>query len=231
MSDEIKAQVALANRILVGEGVLDVFGHVSMRDPTDPGRYWLSTAIAPVLVQPKDVMAFTLDSQPVVKTVEPLYSERVIHGAIYQARPDVNAICHHHAAAIMPFSISGVAIVPVSQLGATLGRKVPFWDSRDEFGDTNLLIVRDDEAASLARALGPHWAVLMKRHGATNVGRSLKELVFRSVYFCRNAEEQRGALALGAVDALSPGEIDKGLEIRPSPLNRAWDSWAARWKL
>ena len=50
------------------------------------------------------------------------YSERVIHGEIFKARPDVNAVCHHHAPAIMPFAISGVPLVPVFHLGAAMGR-------------------------------------------------------------------------------------------------------------
>ena len=95
---QAKVQLARANRMIANEGVLDAFGHVTMRHPTDPGRYLMSRSRAPELVQPDDIHEFTLNSQ-IVKPIEPrLYGERVIHGEIYKARPEVNAVCHHHAA-------------------------------------------------------------------------------------------------------------------------------------
>src|SRR5207237_1463303 len=137
-----------------------------------------------------------------------LYSERVIHGEIYKARPDVMAVCHHHAPAIMPYCITGAPLVPVFHVGATIGATVPYWDSQDEFGDTNLLVVKPEEGASLARALGSHSIVLMRRHGATVVGGSLHELVFRTIYSAKNAEHQLAAHMLGHVSPLTDGEAD-----------------------
>jgi HCOMODA/2-hydroxy-3-carboxy-muconic semialdehyde decarboxylase len=153
--DEARKLVARANRMIANEGVLDAFGHVTMRHPTDPKRYLMSRSRAPELVQPDDILEFTLDSQPVKPTDVRLYGERVIHGGIYLARPDVNAVCHHHAPSILPFCISGMDLKPVYHLGATLGENVPFWDARDEFGDTTLIVAKPEEGASLARALGP----------------------------------------------------------------------------
>ena len=125
-----------------------------------------------------------------------LYAERVIHGEIYKARPDVMAVTHHHAPSIMPFCISGDPVVPVFHLGAAMGAVAPFWDSRDEFGDTNLLVAKPEEGASLARALGTHVMVLMRRHGATVVGASLRELVFRADPFLRQCPlSERGQAA------------------------------------
>ena len=182
--------LARANRMIANEGVLDAFGHVTMRHPTDPGRYLMSRSRGPELVQPEDIHEFTLDSQ-IVKPIEVrLYGERVIHGEIYKARPEVNAVCHHHAPSILPFCISGMELKPVYHLGATLGEKVPFWDSRDEFGDTTLIVAKPEEGASLARALGRNWIVLMRRHGATVAGKTLEELTFRTIYTARNAAMQ-----------------------------------------
>src|SRR5262245_54577877 len=163
---DARYQVALANRMLAHEGVLDAFGHVSMRHPDDPGRYLLSRSRSPLLIEPGDVLEFTLDSAPVKPPTVSLYAERVIHGCIYQARPDVTAVVHHHAPAVLPFCIAGVPIVPVFHLGAAVGEVVPFWNQHDEFGDTNLLVVKPEEGQSLARALGPHAAVLLNNHGA-----------------------------------------------------------------
>ena len=122
---DARYQVALANRILANEGVLDAFGHVSLRHPNDPGRYLLARSRSPGLIEPADVLEFALDSEPVAPPRVPLYAERVIHGCIYQARPDVTAVCHHHAPAVMPFCITGVPIVPVFQLGAAAGNAMP----------------------------------------------------------------------------------------------------------
>jgi ribulose-5-phosphate 4-epimerase/fuculose-1-phosphate aldolase len=179
---DIVEELALANRILAHEGVLDAFGHVSVRHPADPGRYLLSRSRSPLLIEPDDILEFTLDSAPVKPPKVHLYAERVIHGCIYQARSDVMAVCHHHAPAVMPFCIAGKPIVPVFHLGAAMGEDAPFWDQHDEFGDTNLLVVKQEEGNSLARTLGKHSAVLMNRHGATVVGGGLKELVSRSIH-------------------------------------------------
>jgi ribulose-5-phosphate 4-epimerase/fuculose-1-phosphate aldolase len=230
ISAELRHEVAVANRILGHEGVIDAFGHVSLRHPGRPDRYLLSRSRAPALVEPDDILEFTLDSEPVTPPTVQLYAERVIHGEIYKARPDVIAVCHHHSAAIMPFAISGEAMVPVFHLGAAMGPVVPFWDSRDDFGDTNLLVVRPEEGASLARALGKHSMVLMRRHGATVVGASLRELVFRSIYSCDNARYLAEAKRLGNFGPLTPGEVAMAQEIytRPNTHTRAWEYWATR---
>jgi ribulose-5-phosphate 4-epimerase/fuculose-1-phosphate aldolase len=228
--DQVRRELSQANRVLAHEGVLDAFGHVSVRHPGDPGRYLLSRSRAPELVEVSDILEFTLDSEPIEPASFRLYSERVIHGEIYKARPEVLAVCHHHAPAIMPYVIAGVDIVPVFHLGAAMGAKAPFWDQRDEFGDTNLLVVKPEEGRSLAQALGPHWMVLMRRHGATVAGRSLHEAVFRTIYSVRNAEFMSQAKALGAVGALSPGEVERAqnFNLGPGPVARAWEYWTLR---
>lgn len=228
--EEARDVVARANRMIANEGVLDAFGHVTMRHPGDPTRYLMSRSRAPELVQPEDILEFTLDSQPIKPTDVRLYGERVIHGAIYQARPDVNAVCHHHAPSILPFCISGMKLEPVYHLGATLGASVPFWDSRDEFGDTTLIVAKPEEGASLARALGPNWIVLMRRHGATVAGTTIEELTFRTIYTARNAALQIQAHALGHVSPLNAAEnrLAGEYNLRPGPVARAWEYWNVR---
>jgi ribulose-5-phosphate 4-epimerase/fuculose-1-phosphate aldolase len=219
-------ELILATRILANEKVLDAFGHVSVRHPHDPRRYFIPRHRAPELAEISDLVELTLDSEPVRPTDFRLYSEKVIHGEIYKARPDVHAVCHHHAHTVLPFAISGQQIVPVFHLGAVVGH-VPFWDQRDEFGDTNMLVVKPEEGASLARALGPNWMVLMRRHGATVAGTNIRELVFRCVFGSDNCKLLAQAMALGHVDALSPGEakLTSAHQQRPRSTNRAWDYW------
>ena len=228
--EQTRVDVALGNRILAHEGILDAFGHVSIRNPNNPDRYFLSRSRSPELVEPGDVLEYDLDSNPIKPTKDRLYAERVIHGEIYKVRPDVMAVVHHHAPAIMPFVIAGVDLLPVMHLGAVIGEKVPTWDQYDEFGDTNLLVVKPEEGASLARALGDAPLVMMKAHGATVVGSNVQELVFRTIYSCRNAEYQFLANMLGNVTTLRPGEVEKGAQIHSMPTSsfRTWEYWNAR---
>jgi ribulose-5-phosphate 4-epimerase/fuculose-1-phosphate aldolase len=226
----LREELSVANRLLANEGILDAFGHVSVRHPDDPERFLLSRHRAPELVAPDDLLEFALDGEPVTPPTVRLYSERVIHSCIYAARPDVMSVCHHHSPAVLPYCISGTELVPVYHLGATMGAKAPFWDSRDEFGDTSLLVVKIEEGRSLARALGEHWTVLMRRHGATVAGTSIRETIFRTVYSCRNAELQSQAQVQGYIGRLTPGEAEMAAaaNLRPGPMERAWDYWVGR---
>jgi HCOMODA/2-hydroxy-3-carboxy-muconic semialdehyde decarboxylase len=227
---ELRRDLATAYRMVANEGILDAFGHISVRHPDNPRRYFLSRSRAPALVQPEDILEYDLDSNPILPPVTQPYLERVIHGEIFKARPDVHAVCHHHAPSIMPFAISGVPLVPVFHLGAAMGQSAPFWDSRDEFGDTNLLVAKPEEGASHARALGQHAMVLLRHHGATVVGSGLRDLVFRTIYSAKNAEYQLAAHMLGSVSPLTPGEASMAgkLNLAPGPLTRAYDYWARR---
>jgi HCOMODA/2-hydroxy-3-carboxy-muconic semialdehyde decarboxylase len=227
---DLRRDLATAYRIVANEGILDAFGHISVRNPNNPKRYFLSRSRAPGLVQADDILEYDLDSNPIVPPKERPYSERVIHGEIFKARPDVHAVCHHHAPSIMPFAISGMPLLPVFHLGASMGASAPVWDSRDEFGDTNLLVVKPEEGASLARALGDASIVVMRRHGATVIGGSLRELVFRTIYSAKNAEHQLAAHMLGNVSPLTAGEAQMAFEIHraPGPLARAYEYWVRR---
>jgi ribulose-5-phosphate 4-epimerase/fuculose-1-phosphate aldolase len=227
---EARRELALANRIVANEGVIDAFGHVSMRVPGRPDRYLLSRSRAPELVTPDDLIEYDLDSRPVREPGVGQYSERVIHGEIYKARPDVMAVCHHHCPAFMPLLATGTDYVPIFHLGAVGGIRPPFWDQRDEFGDTNMLVVKPEEGASLARALGQGFLVLMKRHGVTVAGTSLRDCIFRAVFSARNAEYQVRALAIGSVSALSPGETELagGISKKTTGLDRSWEYWSLR---
>jgi HCOMODA/2-hydroxy-3-carboxy-muconic semialdehyde decarboxylase len=228
---EARAELALANRMVANEGIIDAFGHVSMRHPDDPGRYLISRSRAPELVTADDLIEYDLDSRPVREPGVGQYSERVIHGEIYKARPEVMSVCHHHCPAFMPLLATGTDYLPVFHLGAVGGIKPPYWDQQDEFGDTNMLVVKPEEGASLARALAQNWIVLMKRHGVTVAGTSVKDCVFRSVFSARNAEYQVRALTIGGnVASLTPGEAELAGQIsrKTTGLMRSWEYWSMR---
>lgn len=222
-------ELVLANRILAHEGVLDAFGHVSVRDPDDANAFYLSCSRSPGLVAAGDIMRFDLDGNVLEGDGKP-YLERVIHGAILKARPDVASVVHHHAPSVLPFALVETRLRPVFHLGAVAGETVPVWDSQDAFGDTSLLVSDTPMAASLAAALGDRPAVLLKRHGAVCVGRDIAQAVFVSICMRDNAELLAKALALGEPSYLTPGEIAQAAAKHDggAPVARAWEYWASR---
>ena len=215
-----------ANRILADQGVLDGWGHVSVRHPRDPNRYLLSRSRAPELINADDIMEFDLDSNPVDAKDRPLYTERFIHGEIYKARPDVVAIVHTHAPALIPFGISKVPLKPVYHRSAFIAAGVPVFEIRERAGMTDMLIRDQALGRALADALGNHPAALMRGHGAVVVGPSLQRVVGRSIFLPLNATLQMQAAALGApVTYLDPEEARKIEEREGYGLARAWEAW------
>ena len=225
-------ELVTANRILANEGIVDSFGHVSVRHPKDNNVYLLSRARAPELVEAKDILGYTLDGDPVeAKKAEGLasYIERFIHGAIYEARPDVQSVVHNHSPSTIPFGVTGNPLKPVQHMCASIGHEVPLWDSQDGFGDTALLVNSMEMGRDLAKRLGKGAALLMRGHGAVVASGSIRQAVFVSVYLERNAILQMQAMAMGRIKFLSKGEVDAVIaRTGPYTLDRAWDAFARR---
>jgi HCOMODA/2-hydroxy-3-carboxy-muconic semialdehyde decarboxylase len=182
----------------------------------------------PALVVADDMIEYALDGTPIDQRSRPQYSERAIHGAIYETRSDVGAVVHNHSPAVIPFGVTGTPLRPIFHMASVIGSSVPIWDIADEFGDSNLLVIRKEVGASLAQALGSQRVVLMRGHGSTVVGHSLKEAVFISVFMQLNAQLQLASQQLGTARFLSPGEADLASSILLEPLGqeRAWQTWA-----
>ena len=223
-------ELVLANRILAREGVIDDFGHVSVRHPTNPGRYFLSQARSPEIVVRDDILEFTLEGEPIDQKSRPIYRERPIHGAVYAARPDVNSVTHHHARSVLPFTVSERVLRPVFHMASVIGPAVPLWDSQAEFGDTNMLVETWEQGQSMTRAMGAERCVLLRGHGATCCGTSLREAVFVSIYLMENARAVLDALPLGEPAYLTAGEIEqtRAMLFTDACQTRAWDYRLAR---
>jgi ribulose-5-phosphate 4-epimerase/fuculose-1-phosphate aldolase len=222
--------LVIANRVLAHEGIVDTYGHVSVRHPLHPERYLLSCSRSPELVQQSDIMEFELDGRPVVDTGREPYLERFIHGAIYEARPDVHAVVHSHADEVLPFSITSTPLRAVIHTASAMGPSVPVWDIRDTFGDTGLLVTNMAQGRDLALRLGNKRIVLMRGHGFAATGRSLPEVLKVSVYMPRNARILVGGMQLGEVKGLSHGEMHVRSTAKPDgpDMRRAWEYWAMR---
>ena len=223
-------RLVAANRILAHENVVDAFGHVSIRDPRAADRYVLARSRSPELVEHADLMEFALDGTPVDARGRTPYGERMIHGAIYETRSDVHAVVHNHSYAVLPFTLAATPLKPMIHMAAVIGAQVPVWDIRNEFGDTDMLVRRMDQARSLAKTLGKNTCVLMRGHGAVVAARNVKEAVMIAYYLQVNAQVQLQALGLGGAKALSDAEIALSTETQFSPLalDRAWEYFCVR---
>lgn len=222
--------VVIANRIMAREGIIDGFGHVSLRHPTDPNRYFLSRSRSPELVTRDDIIEFTLDGDPVTPTERAPYLERVIHGEIFRARADVGAVVHHHAPTVLAFTILDLPLRPAYHMAALMGAHCPVWDSQDEFGDTSMLVDDVPKGRSLAKALGDGYSALLRGHGAVCVAANVRELMMTAVYMRDNAELILKALPLGTVAYLTEGEIAQTRKVLTAATSqrRAWDYFVAR---
>lgn len=222
--------LVVANRILAREGVVDAYGHVSIRHPEHADRYLISCSRSPELVTLDDIMAFTLDGEEAGDTGRPAYAERYIHGAIYEARPDVHSVIHNHSHAVIPFGVTNTPLRPLAHVGASIGTHVPVWDIRDKFGDTNLLVVNMEQGRDLATGLGSADVALMRGHGCAVVGASVQESVMKSIYLQVNASIQLQTMPLGEINYLSPGEVEQcsATFIGELSVQRAWEYFRKR---
>lgn len=222
--------LVLANRILAREDVIDDFGHVSVRNPLNPERYFLSRSRSPEVVTRDDIMEFTLEGEPIGDDQRRPYAERHIHGAIYKDRPDVNAVTHHHARSLIPFTMIDLSLRPIFHMSSVIGKEIPTWDSQDEFGDTNMLVDSMEMGHSLSKVLAGNRVALLRGHGCICVATDLKAVCRISVSLKDNAALIMQTLQVGQPKYLTDGEIDKASEmlLGPMPLARAWDYWVAR---
>ena len=214
-----------ANAILGDQQLVDGFGHVSVRHDGDPTKYVITRDLPAGMVTPRDLVDFTLDSAPVRDIGVRYISERYIHGEIYKARPDVHAVIHTHAVPLIMFSIIDVPLRPVYHMGAFLGEGVPNFEIRDAAGMTDLLVKTPQLGQALARSLGDKSIALMRGHGATIVGRSLRHAVFQAIYAKQNAELQADAMRFGPVKFLEPEESVKCSEFQSAGVERPWQFW------
>lgn len=232
MSDinTLRNELVIANRVLAHEEIVDSYGHVSVRHPTNPERFFLAASVSPGQVNIEDILEYNLDAQPVVSTARAQYSERYIHAEIYRQRADVHAVVHAHTEAVLPFTVTSTRLRPLLHVAGIIGKEIPLWDMQEEFGPTDLLVINEEQAASLAKALGQNRVVLMRGHGYTAAAASLELTVRTSIYLKINAQAQLAAIPLGPIQFLSDEEIDAVNAKMGSPraTKRVWENWAKR---
>jgi len=215
-----------ANRILADQGVLDGFGHVSVRHPARAGRLLLSRSLAPALTTVDDIMEYDLDCKPVADQGRSSFLERFIHCEIYRARPDVMAVIHTHSQGVIPFANSSVPLKAMLHVAGFLAAGVPVFEIRQHAGLSNLLIADAALGKALAATLGDKSVVLMRGHGDVVVGPNIPVAVYRAIYTDVNARLQAQALALGGqVTYLEKEEGEKADQVQQQVVMRPWELW------
>jgi ribulose-5-phosphate 4-epimerase/fuculose-1-phosphate aldolase len=221
-------KLATANRILFDQGVVDGFGHISVRHDKSPDHFLLSCNRAPGLVRPEDILSYDLNGDLAVLSDKRSYLERFIHSEIYRARPDVVSVVHSHSPSVIPFGVTGQRLRPVFHMSGFLGSGSSLFEIRDAGGNTDMLIRDSGLGKALAKSLGQHNCVLMRGHGSTTVAPSIELAVYRAIYAEVNAKLQLQAAALGPINFLTEEEAALAAATTEGQVVRAWDLWRGR---
>jgi ribulose-5-phosphate 4-epimerase/fuculose-1-phosphate aldolase len=212
---EAKTLCVFGNRILAMEKILDAFGHVSVRNPENPNVFFISWATSPEFVTVDDLQECDFEGNVVDKAGRRSYGERILHARIYKARPDVNAVCHGHPSALLPYVCSDIPIKPVTAGGALFYDGVPVlkrWDP-----ESGLHIATVSAGDSLAETLSGHRAALIRNHGMVAVGEYVQQMVVTAVTLAGSAEALTKVLQvtpdpryLGAEESKQAAEVALG---------------------
>jgi ribulose-5-phosphate 4-epimerase/fuculose-1-phosphate aldolase len=226
MVSEVLSDLVVANHILVNEGVLDGFGHISVRDPSNPERFYIARSMAPALVTLEDLVSVDLDGVVHDAQGRHTYVERFIHSEIFRARPEVMSIIHSHSPAVIPFGVTGARLRPICHMSGFLGAVTPVYEIRHSAGETSDLLIRNQAlGVSLAQCLGQANVALMRGHGSVTVGTSIQQAVFRGIYTESNARLQAQAAALGDINFLTDAEAQATSDMNDQHLDRPWQMW------
>ena len=229
-SADLIADLVAANHILFDQGVVDAFGHISVRHNARDDRFLLARNMAPGAVTAEDIIEFTLDGDPVNAAGRRVYLERFIHGEIYRRRPDVMSIVHSHSHSIVPLSVvKGAKLRALFHMAGFIGQNAPVFEIREAGGDgTDLLISNNTLGRALAEKFDHADIALMRGHGSTVVGDSIPRAVYRAVYAELNAQYQLAASQIGEVIYLTEAEGLACVTNVEGQVQRPWDLWKAQ---
>ncbi|PIT79731.1 aldolase [Limnohabitans sp. JirII-29] len=226
MVSEVLSDLVVANHILVNEGVLDGFGHISVRDPSNPERFYIARSMAPALVTLEDLVSVDLDGVVHDAQGRHTYVERFIHSEIFRARPEVMSVIHSHSPAVIPFGVTGARLRPICHMSGFLGAVTPVYEIRHSAGETSDLLIRNQAlGVSLAQCLGQANVALMRGHGSVTVGTSIQQAVYRGIYTESNARLQALAAPLGEINFLTDAEAQATSDMNDQHLDRPWQMW------
>lgn len=202
--------VVLASQVLHREGLVDAFGHASMREGDDA-----------MITPPRPLRAITeesLERLPLGELAElpgAVPKEAWIHHAIYCHRPDVGAVCRAQPPATLAVGAVTDALPATHGQGALVGAPVPVFD--------DARLVRDaGRAEEVARVLGDGWALILRGNGAVTAGHTLGQAVARMALLERSARVFLAARAAGPIRPLGPEEVAFWQATADELLDRYW---------
>ncbi|GIJ90424.1 hypothetical protein Asppvi_009378 [Aspergillus pseudoviridinutans] len=203
------------SHILHHHGVLDAYGHLSVRHPEKTNTFLMPRNMAPALMSSRaDIVEYWVeDASPVDPNSPPGYVERFIHSEIYKRYPEIHSVIHSHSPALLPFTITGVELRPCVHMGGFLGNRVPKFDIAEFYSEEDVrdLLIRNQRlgkslSACFSEGSGNscHSVVLMRGHGFTVIGGGIEECVFRAIYTAENARVQTASLTLQLAAGTAP---------------------------
>jgi len=226
-------ELVLANHILYDQNAVDGYGHISVRNPTNPNTFFLARSVAPSVVKVEDIMEFDMNGKALNGDTRVAYGERFIHSGVLKNRPDINSVIHGHASPVLPYGLTGTTLRPVYHMSAFLGEGAPIFEIRNfakPNPDTDMFVSSVDLGDALSKAMGLQYFVLMRGHGYAAGADSIKKAVFRTVYAIQNASIQSEAMKMGQVQYLTPGEAVTAQETIEKTIGRPWQLWSERVK-
>lgn len=225
--NELRGQLATCTRIFAMQGMIGVFGHVSVYQPETK-----CVLITPGMGSDKgsltaeQMICTDLDGKPLQGKEGPPV-EWPIHTALHATRQDALAVAHLHTPNATLFTIAKREFKPVTLQGAIFSEGIPLYPEAQ-------LITTPARAESLCKVMGNNRAVLLRGHGIVVAGRNLPEVLFASLVLEDDAKKTMQAAALGEVGTISPEECRAfGAEIAlERRAQRAWNyfsSLESRW--
>jgi HCOMODA/2-hydroxy-3-carboxy-muconic semialdehyde decarboxylase len=175
--------LVIANHILVNQGVLDGFGHMSVRHDKRADLFFIARSMAPALVTLGDLVCCNLQGEVIHPVGVTSYVERFIHSEVFKVRADVNSVIHSHSPAIIPFGVTKERLRPICHMSGFLGSSIPVYEIRNSAGENSDLLIRNQTLGrDLAEVLGSNAVALLRGHGNVCVGNSIKQTVYRAIY-------------------------------------------------
>jgi ribulose-5-phosphate 4-epimerase/fuculose-1-phosphate aldolase len=226
--DDLLDDLVAANHVLYNEHVVDGLGHISVRDPENPARFYLSRAVAPGQVRRKDLIHYELDGTALDAEGRSSYLERFIHGEVYRVRPEINSVMHSHSEEPIVFGVTGATLRGLTHMHHFL-KDVPIFEIRDSPSNTpgNLLVDTIQLGKDLANVIGSGPVALMRGHGMVTVGTSIPEAVYRGIYTVQNARLQSEAMRFNKpITFLNDEELAYHFKgFTSGDYSRPWNLW------
>jgi ribulose-5-phosphate 4-epimerase/fuculose-1-phosphate aldolase len=224
---ELREQLATCTRIFAMQGMIGLFGHVSVYQP-ETRTVFITPGMGSdkASLRPEDMVPTDLSGKPLAGQEGPPV-EWPIHTALHAARADALAVAHLHTPNATLFAIAKREFRPVTLQGAMFADGVPLYPEAQ-------LITTPERGEALRKVIGDKRAALLRGHGIVVVGQNLPEVLYTALVLEDDAKKTLQAATLGEVGTISPEESRAfGAEIALARRSqRAWNYFASverRW--